>query len=233
MQSVKVRFASIALLIGVLSATRGTQAVDKGAVTSNVATKASASAVVQATETDTASSPQSPTPEASSFLQESSSGSRFFYWDASAFKATFNHKPGTPFLFSGEGGRRNFEVHTFHREKPGQVEYHALNWDVVYVVDGSATFVVGGTGLVNPKQIGPNEFTGSDIAGGPTRTVHLKKGDFYMVPTGVPHWYKEVQGSVDYIIIKIRDGSVARSPMDGKAGYCSETTGGTNVTECK
>jgi len=167
-----------------------------------------------------------------SSLREEYSRPLFLYWDAATFKATFDHKPGGPVPFSGEGGRRNFEVHTFHRVRPGQVEYHALSWDVVYIVDGSATFVVGGTGLAHPKQIGPNEFTGDDIIGGPTRTVHLKKGDFYIVPSGVPHWYKEVQGSIDYIIVKIRDGGIARSPMEGKVGYCAETKGGTNVKEC-
>lgn len=161
-------------------------------------------------------------------------GPRFFFWDAAAMDKAFHHPEGpTPFLYSGEGGRRNFEIHTDHRTKAGQVEYHALNWDVVYVYSGSATFEVGGTGIMNPKQIGPNEFTGSDIAGGPIRTVHLTKGVFYMVPNGVPHWYKEVQQPLDYMIIKIRDGSIARDPMDGKSGFCDPTSGGTNARVCK
>jgi mannose-6-phosphate isomerase-like protein (cupin superfamily) len=221
------------LLVGVLPATSGAQIGDKKALTANEAKPASTSAVVHAGEVNEASALQSGASEASPSLRENYSRPLFLYWDAATFKATLDHKPGTPIPFSGEGGRRNFEVHTFHRVKPGQVEYHTLSWDVVYILDGSATFVVGGAGLVNPKQIGPNEFTGSDIVGGPTRTVHLQKGDFYIVPTGVPHWYKEVQVSIDYIIIKIRDGSMARDPMDGKVGYCSETTGGTNVKECE
>jgi mannose-6-phosphate isomerase-like protein (cupin superfamily) len=215
MRSLMVNFVGMVLLVGLLPVKGGTQNTDKHALQADGAAPPSSSAVGTPGEAN------------------ADSGPRFFYWDAATFKATFDHKPGAPVPFSGEGGRRNFEVHTFHRVKPGQVEYHAISWDVVYVVDGSATFVVGGAGLVNPKQIGPNEFTGSGIVGGPTRTVHLQKGDFYIVPTGVPHWYKEIQGSVDYIIIKIRDGSVARSPMDGKVGYCSETTGGTNVKECE
>jgi len=231
MQSAKIVFASMVLLLGILPAAGGTEI--KKAVTAHQATQAPTSTAVENLLANEVSAFQAGGSEASSSFRENYTRPLFFYWDAAAFKAAFDGKPGTPFLYTGEGGRRNFEVHTDHRLKPGQVEYHALNWDVVYVFDGSATFVVGGTGLVNPKQIGPNEYTGSDIAGGPIRTIHLQKGDFYMVPNGVPHWYKEVQGYVDYMIIKIRDGSIARDPMDGKAGYCSETTGGTNVKLCE
>lgn len=233
MRSLMVKFAGVVLLAGLLPVQGGTQTTDKKALPADGAESTSSSAVGKTGEVNAASAPQSGATDASSWPRENYSRPLFFYWDAATFKAAFDHKPGGPVPFSGEGGRRNFEVHTFHRVRPGQVEYHAASWDAVYVVDGSATFVVGGTGLVNPKQIGPNEFTGSDIVGGTTRTVHLQKGDFYIVPTGVPHWYKEVQGSIDYIIIKIRDGSIARSPMDGKVGYCSETTGGTNVKECE
>src|SRR5438105_3452940 len=43
-------------------------------------------------------------------------------------------------LLDGSDGR-NYMVHTSRREKPGQAEIHTKDVDVIYVVDGSATFI--------------------------------------------------------------------------------------------
>jgi len=61
------------------------------------------------------------------------------------------------------------------RVKPGQVEIHTKETDVFYIVDGTATFVTGGT-MVGGKETRPNQMLGTDIQGG--QTHHLKKGDF-------------------------------------------------------
>ena len=46
-------------------------------------------------------------------------------------------------LFDGSDGR-NYMVHASRREKPGQAEIHTKDADVIYVLQGSATFVTGG-----------------------------------------------------------------------------------------
>ncbi len=38
-----------------------------------------------------------------------------------------------------------YRVQASHRDGPGQVEVHHLDTDVMYIVEGSATFVTGGT----------------------------------------------------------------------------------------
>src|SRR5712692_9412774 len=87
-----------------------------------------------------------------------------------------------------------------HRDKAGQVEVHEKETDVIYVVDGTATFVTGGT-MVGGKTSKPGQFLGSDIDGG--QTHHLSKGDVIVVPAGIPHWFKEVPQSVSYYVVKV------------------------------
>jgi len=87
-----------------------------------------------------------------------------------------------------------------HRDKAGQVEVHDKETDVIYVVDGSATFVTGGT-MVGGKATKPGQSLGSDIKGGETHS--LSKGDVIVVPAGVPHWFKEVPQSVSYYVVKV------------------------------
>jgi mannose-6-phosphate isomerase-like protein (cupin superfamily) len=87
-----------------------------------------------------------------------------------------------------------------HREVPGQVEVHDKESDVIYVVDGSATFVTGGT-MVNGKVSRANQWLGTEITGG--HAQHLVKGDVIVVPAGIPHWFKEVTPQITYYVVKV------------------------------
>src|SRR5881296_151647 len=80
-----------------------------------------------------------------------------------------------------------------HREAGGQVEVHDKETDVLYILDGEATFVFGGQ-MVGGKVSRPGQWLGSDITGGQTR--HIAKGDVFVIPAGIPHWFKEVPKSV-------------------------------------
>lgn len=95
----------------------------------------------------------------------------------------------------------HYMVHTSRRDAPGQVEVHALDTDIIYVLQGSATFVTGGK-LVDGKETAPNEIRGTTVEGGDTR--HLKKGDVVVVPNGTAHWFKEVSGPFLYYTVKVQ-----------------------------
>ncbi len=87
------------------------------------------------------------------------------------------------------------------RVKPGQVEIHTKETDIFYIVDGTATFVTGGT-MIDGKETRPNQMLGTDIQGG--QTHQLKKGDFISIPAGIPHWFKDVPASgVTYYMVKV------------------------------
>lgn len=94
----------------------------------------------------------------------------------------------------------NLTVSGSHREKGGSVEVHEKETDVLYVTDGAATFVTGGT-MVGGKSTKPGQHIGTDIKGG--QTHNLVKGDVVVVPAGIPHWFKEVPKSVSYYVVKV------------------------------
>ena len=103
-------------------------------------------------------------------------------------------------LEDGSNGE-NYMVHASRREKAGMSEVHELDTDIIYVLDGKATFVTGGKS-VDPKMVAVNEFRGSMIDGGETR--QLSKGDVVIVPKGTPHWFKQVDGAFLYYVVKVR-----------------------------
>src|SRR5436309_6038089 len=102
-------------------------------------------------------------------------------------------------LFDGEG--RNYMVHASRRESAGQAEAHVKDADIIYVLEGSTTFVTGGT-VVDGKTTAPDEIRGTAVKDGETR--RLGKGDVIIVPNGTPHWFKEVEGPVLYYVVKVR-----------------------------
>ena len=102
-------------------------------------------------------------------------------------------------LFDGDG--RNYMVHASRRDGAGQAEVHVKDTDIIYMLDGSTTFVTGGT-VVGGKTTAPDEIRGTSVEHGDTR--RLGKGDVIIVPNGTPHWFKDVDGPVLYYVVKVR-----------------------------
>ena len=100
-----------------------------------------------------------------------------------------------------DGTGRNYMVHASRREKPGMAEVHLEDADIVYVLEGTATLVTGGT-VAEPKTMAPGEIRGSSIQGGETR--QLVKGDVIVVPSGTPHWFQQVTAPFLYYVVKVR-----------------------------
>ena len=102
-------------------------------------------------------------------------------------------------LFDGDG--RNYMVHASRRDAAGQAEVHVKDTDIIYMLDGSTTFVTGGT-VIGGKTTAPDEIRGTSVEHGETR--RLGKGDVIIVPNGTPHWFKDVDGPVLYYVVKVR-----------------------------
>jgi len=92
-----------------------------------------------------------------------------------------------------------YKVNTSRRVEPGQAEMHARETDVFYVVEGSATLVIGGT-VVEPQSVSADEVRGMSIAGGETH--QLKPGDVVVIPPGTPHQFTKVHGPFHYFVVK-------------------------------
>ena len=70
------------------------------------------------------------------------------------------------------------------REGDGEAEIHETQVDVITVVSGEGTLVVGGT-TVDPHPTTPGEIRGKSINGG---TSHkMMPGDVFHIPAKVPH----------------------------------------------
>ncbi len=95
----------------------------------------------------------------------------------------------------------NYMIHASRRDAAGQAEIHAKDTDIIYVLDGTATFVTGGA-VPDGRTTAPDEVRGAAIQGGETRAI--KKGDVVVVPSGTPHWFKEVPGPLTYYVVKVR-----------------------------
>jgi mannose-6-phosphate isomerase-like protein (cupin superfamily) len=123
----------------------------------------------------------------------------------------FKHGRLESVFTSGAGGALQmnplYKVMVSRRVAPGAVELHLRDTDVFYIVDGSATFVTGGT-IVDQ---GPNktpggglstiEFHGTSITGGTEH--HLEKGDSIIIPHGIPHQFTQIDGPFLYFVVKI------------------------------
>ena len=94
-----------------------------------------------------------------------------------------------------------YMVHASRRDKAGVAEVHVKDADIIYVLEGSATFVTGGS-VVDPKNVASDEIRGSQIDGGEARQI--SQGDVIIVPAGTPHWFKEIPSPMTYYVVKAR-----------------------------
>jgi len=120
------------------------------------------------------------------------------FFDSNAVAAAF--AKGKPLL---EGAA--YKVHASRRETPGQSEVHTRDTDIIYVVQGHAVFITGGTAK-DLRTVAPDELRGPGIEGGETH--HLRAGDVIVVPNGTPHWFKAVDGPFLYYTVKVTKGSM-------------------------
>jgi mannose-6-phosphate isomerase-like protein (cupin superfamily) len=116
------------------------------------------------------------------------------YIESQKVLENFGKQGGNP-LVPGEA----YRVQTDRRTANGNIEIHEKETDIFYVMDGSATLVAGGT-AVEPKATRPGQMTAKDIMNG--QTYNLKKGDIVVIPAGQPHWFKQVNGFINYLTVK-------------------------------
>ena len=104
-------------------------------------------------------------------------------------------------LVEGSAGHAVYQILTARRDGPGEVEVHALDTDIIYIIKGTATFVTGGK-VVDARDTAPNEVRAKSSEGGTPH--HLGPEDIIIVPHGIPHWFEAVQPPFLYLVIKVR-----------------------------
>src|SRR5215469_6269408 len=116
------------------------------------------------------------------------------YIESQRVLENFGKQGGNP-LVPGDA----YRVQTDRRTANGNIEIHDKETDIFYIIDGSATITVGGT-AIDPKPTRPGQMTAKDIQNG--QTYSLKKGDVLVIPAGQPHWFKQVNGFINYLTVK-------------------------------
>jgi mannose-6-phosphate isomerase-like protein (cupin superfamily) len=76
---------------------------------------------------------------------------------------------------------------------------HPGDAEMLVIVDGSATLVVGGT-LVDGKPAGAN-IAGTAITGG--TSMKIAKGDWVMIPENTPHWFQTIDGKMSMVSLHL------------------------------
>ena len=97
----------------------------------------------------------------------------------------------------------SYKVHASFRDAPGKAEVHQRDTDIIYVLEGGATIVTGGT-VIDGVTIAADEIRGAAIRGGDERL--LVKGDVFIIPNGVPHWFTAVRAPFRYYVVKATSG---------------------------
>jgi len=108
-------------------------------------------------------------------------------------KAKVDRKPDQALLPTSMIRLDQYNVSLEYRAAVANGAVHETEAELFYVVDGSATLVTGGK-LRNETRTNAANLSGTGIDGGVSR--HVAKGDFIMVPEGVPHWFSAIDGTV-------------------------------------
>ena len=111
-------------------------------------------------------------------------------------------KPGnkTEELLDSAGMELRVAVQHENNRTGAMAELHDASDDVYYVLEGSATLVLGGK-LDAPKETEPGEWRSPRIIDG--KTFEITKGDLVVVPRGTPHQRSTANKDFTMILIKI------------------------------
>jgi mannose-6-phosphate isomerase-like protein (cupin superfamily) len=110
-------------------------------------------------------------------------------------------------------GKYNIAVGVLHRSaKParqGAID-HSQVTEVYHIIEGSGTFVTGGTiadarpvaadNVITTILVGPST-TGASIQGGQSRKIG--PGDVIVIPPGVAHWFSAIESDMNYLVVRI------------------------------
>ena len=76
-----------------------------------------------------------------------------------------------------------------HRGKPTPASVHEKNNELINILSGSGTLIMGGT-LNDEKRRDATNLTGTGINGG--RSYALVKGSYVFIPAGMPHYFASI-----------------------------------------
>lgn len=115
---------------------------------------------------------------------------------------TLEKKPGNTVEDFVPAAGLQTRVSVFHdtKRENDMNEVHDASDDVYYVLEGTATLLLGGS-LVDPKEVSPGEWRSKTTVGGQKFTI--RKGDLIFVPRGTPHQRTVTGKGFSMLLVKI------------------------------
>jgi mannose-6-phosphate isomerase-like protein (cupin superfamily) len=109
-------------------------------------------------------------------------------------------------------GKYNVAVGVLHRSAKGKQSAidHAQVTEVYHIIEGSGTFVTGGT-MVDATPADPNGTTVKVLVGPSTNAASIRggesrkvgPGDVIVIPPGVAHWFSAVEKDMNYLVVRV------------------------------
>jgi len=96
-----------------------------------------------------------------------------------------------------------YNVNMEHRVVSQAASVHEREAELFYVLDGAGTLVTGGK-LVGETRTNDANLSGTSIQGGASKRI--SKGDFVLVPQGVPHQFPAVEGNLTLMSLHLPRG---------------------------
>ncbi len=118
------------------------------------------------------------------------------YKTAAELTAALAAGPNTPDMLTSEvQNTERHRINIVRRTKAAGAVAHDGFAELHHIVDGSGTLVTGGT-IVRAAGGGG----AATIQNGISRRV--AKGDVVLIPPGMPHWYKDLDGTITYLEVR-------------------------------
>ena len=108
-------------------------------------------------------------------------------------KAKRDRKPDQPTFIQPLLKFAPYTASLEYRAAVGPAAVHETEAEMFYVIEGSGTLTLGGS-LVNEKRSNAANLSGTAIQGGSSKKV--AKGDFFVVPEKMPHWFNTIDGTL-------------------------------------
>ena len=89
-----------------------------------------------------------------------------------------------------------------HRDASGIAELHETEADVIVVVSGAGTLIVGGT-MPGSKSTAPGEMRAPAVEGGDKQKIG--PGDILHIPPKVPHQVLVDGAQITYFVLKVKE----------------------------
>ncbi len=127
------------------------------------------------------------------------------YWSAAELKSMSKPLSNKNDAHTSNEALANFgpdHAMMIHRDASGIAELHETEADVIVVVSGAGTLVVGGT-MPGSKSTAPGEMRAPAVEGGDKQKIG--PGDILHIPPKVPHQVLVDGAQITYFVLKVKE----------------------------